>query len=54
MVAASGQSYTIDGRSLTRQDIEDITAQLDYIQKELDKLDGNGGGVIIVKGRPRR
>lgn len=54
LAAASGQSYTIDGRSLTRQDIDDIVAQLDYIQKELDKLDGSGGGPIFVSGRPRR
>lgn len=51
--AATGKSYTIDGRTLTRQDIDDIRAQLDYIQQELDKLNG-GGGPFVVVARPRR
>lgn len=51
--AASGRSYTIEGRSLTRYDLEDIRAQLDYLEDELDKVTGNGGP-FFVQARPRR
>ena len=51
--ASTGKSYTIDGRTLTRQDLGDIRAQLDYLRQELDKLEGRGGP-FIVPARPRR
>ena len=51
--ASTGKSYTIDGRTLTRQDLDDIRDQFDYIEKELDKLDGRGG-IAVVPARPRR
>ncbi len=40
--ASTGRSYTIGGRSLTRQDISEIREQLDFLQRELDALDSNG------------
>ncbi|MDL2275156.1 DUF6148 family protein [Desulfosarcina sp. OttesenSCG-928-G10] len=51
--AATGKSYTIEGRTLTRQDLDDIRAQLDFVQEELDRLDGRGGPHIVI-ARPRR
>ncbi|MDL2268862.1 DUF6148 family protein [Desulfosarcina sp. OttesenSCG-928-A07] len=51
--AATGKSYTIEGRSLTRQNLNEIRAQLSYIQDELDALSGRGGPHIVV-ARPRR
>ena len=41
--AATGKSYSIGGRSLTRQDLSDIRAQLSYLESELARLDGTGG-----------
>lgn len=52
--AATGKSYSIEGRSLTRQDIPEITAQLDRLQNELAVLDGAGRGPVFVTARPRR
>ncbi|MDR2946710.1 MAG: hypothetical protein LBV79_08200 [Candidatus Adiutrix sp.] len=51
--ASSGRSYTIEGRTLTRYDLDDIRAQLDYLSKELDKASGHGGP-FFVQARPRR
>jgi hypothetical protein len=44
---ASGQSYTIGSRSLTRHDLADIRAQLDYYTKELAALDGRRGPLLV-------
>lgn len=51
--ASTGKSYQIDGRSLTRQDLEDIRAELDYIQQQLEALDGKSGP-HFVRGLPAR
>lgn len=53
MAASTGKSYTIDGRSLSRQDLDDIRKQLDYIQEQLEALDGRRGP-HFVRGVPRR
>lgn len=51
---ASGASYTIGTRSLTRQDMAAIREHLDYLAGELAALD-RGHGPIIVEARiPRR
>ena len=47
---ASGASYTIGKRSLTRQDLDDIRKHLDYLAGELAALE-NGRGPILVQGR---
>ncbi len=47
---ASGASYTIGSRSLTRQDIQDIRDHLDYLAGELSALQ-NGRGPVIVQAR---
>lgn len=43
-----GQSYTIKGRSLTRQDISEIRETLSYFERELKKLAGQSGPVCVV------
>lgn len=40
---ATGQSYTIGGRSLTRVNISEIRNQIKYWQKELKIAQGRGG-----------
>ena len=40
--AATGQSYTIQGRSLTRYDLPEIRKQLAYLEGELAALEGQG------------
>lgn len=51
---ASGASYTIGTRSLTRQDMAAIRDHLDYLAGELAALE-RGNGPIIVEARiPRR
>jgi len=51
--AASGKSYTIEGRTLTRYDLDDIRQQLSYLEKEADKLSGHSG-LLFVSAVPRR
>lgn len=52
--ASSGKSYTIGSRTLTRYDIDDIRAQLDYLQGELDALDGRPSGIRRFRMRSVR
>ena len=49
----SGKSYTIDGRSLTRQDLDDLRAHLAWLQGQLDAMDGRAR-TILARGRIRR
>lgn len=46
MAVSSGKSYTIGGRSLTRQDVSVIRAQLDSLARELDGLEHPGKGSL--------
>lgn len=54
MAASSGKSYSIDGRTLTRQDIPEILRQLDYLKGELAALRGQKRGSVLVQCRVRR
>lgn len=47
---ASGASYSIGSRSLTRQDLPSIREHLAYLSGELAALEGRRGPVI-VEGR---
>lgn len=47
---ATGASYTIGSRQLTRQDMAHIRAHLEYLAGELAALD-HGRGPIIVEAR---
>lgn len=51
--ASTGKTYSIEGRSLTRQDLPEIRNQLDYLKGELDALDGKRGP-FFVQARVRR
>ena len=53
LVASTGEKYDIDGRSLTRQRLEALRAQLAYYEDELAKLNG-GGSIRVIPMRPRR
>ena len=54
MAASTGQSYTIDGRSLTRQNVPEIRAQLSYLERQLEALSGNGSGLKRITCRTVR
>jgi len=43
-----GQSYTIDGRSLTRADLADVSKQFQYWRGQVERLclTGNGGPTV--------
>jgi|GluameStandDraft_1065615.scaffolds.fasta_scaffold151394_2 bacterioferritin (cytochrome b1) len=47
---ASGSSYTIGSRSLTRQNLKELREHLDYLAGELAALEGRRGPVL-VQGR---
>lgn len=47
---ASGQSYSIAGRSLTRADLADIRATIDYWDKKVQRL--SRGGVRVTQVTP--
>lgn len=47
---ASGSSYTIGSRSLTRQNLKELREHLDYFAGELAALEGRRGPVL-VQGR---
>ena len=51
--ASHGKSYSIAGRTLTRQDIGDIRDQLDYLQRQLDSLTRGAGPVRVRAMRER-
>jgi bacterioferritin (cytochrome b1) len=47
---ASGSSYTIGSRSLTRQNLKELREHFDYLVGELAALEGRRGPVL-VQGR---
>ncbi len=49
----SGKSYTIDGRSLTRQDLEDLRAHLNWLYGQLAEMTGRAS-TILARPRIRR
>ena len=51
---ATGQSYKIGGRSLTRANLSDITKRIAFWRNELDKLEtGAGRGARALRAVPR-
>lgn len=52
--AATGQSYAIEGRSLTRQNLSEINAQIDFFAEVADALTSGRSGPIFVTARVRR
>jgi hypothetical protein len=47
---ASGQSYSINGRSLTRADASEIRENIDYWEGKVTRLSSSTGGGIRVRG----
>lgn len=51
---ATGQSYKIGGRSLTRANLSDIIKRIAFWRNELDKLEtGAGRGARVLRAVPR-
>lgn len=46
---SKGQSYTIDGRSLTRANLKEINTQLQYWRGQVMRLCASGHGGIQVR-----
>ena len=46
------QSYTIDGRSLTRANLRDLQEREEILLRRVSR-DANGGGLRIRRGVPR-
>ena len=51
--AATGKSYSIGSRTLTRYDLPEIRKQLEWLEEELAALDGKRGP-FFVRARFRR
>lgn len=47
---ASGQSYSIGGRQLTRADAKAITEKIEYWNGQVQKLSRGGNGGMRVRG----
>jgi len=50
---SKGQSYSIEGRELTRSDLSEIRKTLHWLEREKAKLEV-GSGPYLLKGRPKR
>ena len=46
--ASTGKSYTIGSRTLTRYDLDEIRAQIDWISSELAALSRGRGSVRVA------
>jgi len=49
---ATGQSYTIGGRSLTRTNAREITEKIKFYQGQVNALT-DGGGAVVKRVVPR-
>ena len=45
--ASTGKAYTIQGRTLTRYDLAEITAQIKYLEGELSVLNNRRGSLRV-------
>lgn len=52
LAVATGKSYRIGSRELTRLDLADIRSTLASLKKELEAIDGTAGPHFVV-ARPR-
>lgn len=52
--AATGKSYKIANRELTRQDLPDINAEIDRFAGIVQSLSTRSSGIIRVSARKRR
>lgn len=54
LACATGKSYSIGSRTLTRRDSDEIRKMLTYLERELAKLEGNPVSPVFVQGVTRR
>lgn len=50
---ATGQSYKIGTRSLTRANLSDIAARIKYWRNELEQLESGTRGMRVMRAVPR-
>ncbi|MGN0885792.1 MAG: DUF6148 family protein [Candidatus Spyradenecus sp.] len=50
---ATGQSYKIGSRSLTRANLADITKRIQYWRNELERLESGRSGARVLRAVPR-
>lgn len=50
---ATGQSYKIGGRSLTRADLKDIADRIKFWRNEIAKLESGTQGARVFRAVPR-
>jgi hypothetical protein len=52
LIVASGQSYTINGRTLTRQNLKEIRDTITWLEERIGDEDGSGGFVLARFNQP--
>jgi hypothetical protein len=52
--AATGKSYTIGSRQLTRYDLAEINREIDRLLDTVDVLSGGGSSPVMVRARMSR
>jgi hypothetical protein len=52
-VAVAGQSYMLNGRSLTRANIKEIQDQIIYWQGVVNSAEEGGGNILVRFGEPQ-
>ena len=52
--AATGKSYQMGSRQLTRYDLSEINEQISFFANVIDTLSGSSGGLVRVIARVRR
>lgn len=50
---ATGQSYKIGGRSLTRASLNDIVSRIKFWRAEIDRLENGQKGARVLRAVPR-
>lgn len=53
LAVASGQEYTIEGRSLTRASLNQIAERIRYWRAEVERLEFAGRGMRVMRVVPR-
>lgn len=46
---AAGQSYQLDGRQLTRANLRDVRAQIDYWESKVKRLTAQAAGATLQR-----
>lgn len=48
---ARGQSYTLNGRTLTRQDLKQVRETIEWLEERIQAASGDGssGGMVLAR-----